>query len=444
MENNRSFEHVGQAIQWIHNLQTLGIKPGLKRMEYMMERLNHPERRLKFVHIGGTNGKGSTLTYMRNVLQEAGYDVGSFTSPYIIRFHNRIQINGIDIADEHLVQAANHIKPLAEELAHTDLGAPTEFEVVTAIAIYYFAHIAFPDIVLWEVGLGGRLDSTNIINPLVSVITNVGNDHMHILGDTIGEIAFEKAGIIKAGVPIVTGAKDDQALQIIRQKATNNRSSIYVLNEAFEADIEKYDEHEQLFKYTSKFFTYHSLSIIMKGKHQIENAAVAIMALELLKQYYAIIWDEEHLRAGLKVTQWVGRLETVNSEPTTILDGAHNPQGMDALAKAIKQYYTSKKIIVFFSAMKDKEVVSMLKTLDGLVDLIILADFDFPRAATADELFTMVQNSGEKWQSNIEKTDNYLIRYNEEVHKLKEQLHDVVIFFTGSLYFISDVRSQII
>ncbi|WP_369345632.1 bifunctional folylpolyglutamate synthase/dihydrofolate synthase [Caldalkalibacillus mannanilyticus] len=359
--NQTEWKSVDEAIEWIHSFLTLGIKPGLKRMEWMLERCGHPERRVKFIHVGGTNGKGSTVSYMRHVLQEAGYEVGSFTSPYIERFQNRIQINGQDIADHDLLSLAQKVKPLAEELAETELGAPTEFEIVTMIAILYYATVAYPDYVLWEVGLGGRLDSTNVVVPILSIITNVGFDHIHILGDRIEEIAFEKAGIIKAGIPVVTGVTDDQALPVIAEKAKEMKATLYTLNSGFHYQLESFTEELQTFSFQSMFQQYDHLLLSMKGPHQVHNASLAIMALEVLKQYYAIIWDEEHLRAGLQKTEWMGRLEKINEQPLTYLDGAHNPEGMEALSQTIQMYYSDRPITVIFSAMKDKEMKGMLK-----------------------------------------------------------------------------------
>lgn len=375
--NQTEWKSVDEAIEWIHSFLTLGIKPGLKRMEWMLERCGHPERRVKFIHVGGTNGKGSTVSYMRHVLQEAGYEVGSFTSPYIERFQNRIQINGQDIADHDLLSLAQKVKPLAEELAETELGAPTEFEIVTMIAILYYATVAYPDYVLWEVGLGGRLDSTNVVVPILSIITNVGFDHIHILGDRIEEIAFEKAGIIKAGIPVVTGVTDDQALPVIAEKAKEMKATLYTLNSGFHYQLESFTEELQTFSFQSMFQQYDHLLLSMKGPHQVHNASLAIMALEVLKQYYAIIWDEEHLRAGLQKTEWMGRLEKINEQPLTYLDGAHNPEGMEALSQTIQMYYSDRPITVIFSAMKDKEMKGMLKKIEGLVDRLILTQFHF-------------------------------------------------------------------
>jgi dihydrofolate synthase/folylpolyglutamate synthase len=441
IENNEQYwTNVDQAINWIHSLLTLGMKPGLKRMEWMLERLNHPQRRLHFIHVGGTNGKGSTVSFLSHVLQTAGYEVGTFTSPYIERFQDRIKVNGHDISNEDLLQLTRRLKPLADQLSETELGAPTEFEVVTMLGILYFATIAYPDYVIWEVGLGGRLDSTNVVVPILSIITNVGYDHIHILGSKIEEIAFEKAGIIKSGVPVVTGTRDPNALKVIEDKAKEKRASFYQLDRNFHAHAGRYNEHEQFFSYESMFTTMEDLCIGMQGKHQVENASIAIMALEVLKQYYAVIWDEEHLREGLRKTTWIGRMEKVNDHPLTILDGAHNPEGIEALAETMQQYYPDRPITVIFSAMKDKDLAEMMKHLNGKINKLILTQFDYPRAASVAELMKQVELTKNQWNMEVRGEPDWKKAYEETVQGSKE--HEV-IFITGSLYFISEVRQSL-
>jgi dihydrofolate synthase/folylpolyglutamate synthase len=440
VHNEQEWKSADEAIEWIHSLLTLGIKPGLKRMEWMLERFNHPERRVHYIHVGGTNGKGSTVSFLRNVLQEAGFEVGSYTSPFIERFHNRIQLNGKDISDQDLLTLAKKVKPLADELAQTELGSPTEFEVVTMIAILYYGTVTYPDYVIWEVGLGGRLDSTNVVMPILSIITNVGYDHIHILGERIEEIAMEKAGIIKPGVPVVTCSKNQVVLEVLKEKAKEMKATFYQLEKAFSYEVEQIDEGQQSFTYESMFGRIEQLSIGMKGKHQLENASAAIMGLEILKKYYAVIWDEEHLRAGLLKTNWMGRLEKIADNPTTFIDGAHNPEGITALKNFIEETYPNKKITIIFSAMRDKEIVGMLSQFEGLVDQLILTQFDFPRAATASELIEQIQSSQQEWRMEFCAEENWELAY-QELRRTASKDH--VIIITGSLYFISEVRQRL-
>ena len=198
-----------------------------------MEAFGNPERRLKFIHVAGTNGKGSVCAYLTSVLLRCGYDVGTFTSPYITKFTNRFQYNGMDIPEETLLQLSNELKPHVEDIAQTELGSPTMFEVSTALAILYFGKVSYPDFVVWETGLGGRMDVTNIVSPIISVITNVGHDHMDILGDTIEAVTYEKAGIIKPGMPVVSAVSQPEAIAILESTAKTTNSSLYLLGQKF-------------------------------------------------------------------------------------------------------------------------------------------------------------------------------------------------------------------
>lgn len=220
------FQTYEEALKWIHSRLTFGIKPGLQRMEWMMEKLDHPERRCRFIHVAGTNGKGSTIAFMQEVLKAAEYKVGAFTSPYLESFNERITIDGNPISEEEILQLSNVIKPVVDELEKTELGAPTEFEVITAMMFYYFGKINVPDVVLLETGLGGKWDSTNIANPILSVITMIGHDHLNILGSTIEEIAEQKAGIIKNGVPVITAVEQKEALDVIERVAKEKSKAL--------------------------------------------------------------------------------------------------------------------------------------------------------------------------------------------------------------------------
>ena len=225
-----------ESISWIHSQLKHGINLGLARMEWLLEKMGNPEKELKAIHVAGTNGKGSTVTFLRSILNEAGYEVGTFTSPYIETFNERISINGNPIADNDLIELVRVVKPLAEELEKGELGPPTEFEIITAMAMYYFANIRTVDFTILEVGLGGRFDSTNTIQPLMTIITNIGMDHIHILGDTIGKIAYEKAGIIKRKVPLFTGAKQDEALSVILEEAEKKQAETFQLGMDFSVE----------------------------------------------------------------------------------------------------------------------------------------------------------------------------------------------------------------
>ncbi|WP_245683851.1 bifunctional folylpolyglutamate synthase/dihydrofolate synthase [Vulcanibacillus modesticaldus] len=427
-----------EAIEWIHNLKTLGIKPGLSRMEWMLERLGNPERRVKFLHIAGTNGKGSTASFISNVLRKSGYKVGMFTSPYLIEFTNRIQINGEDISEEHLVEMLNRVIPLVKELEVSELGSPTEFEVVTTIAILYFASVAYPDIVVWETGLGGRFDSTNVVYPIVSVITNVGFDHMDLLGDDIKQIAMEKAGIIKPGVPVVSGVENEEARSVIKDIAKSKKASLYQLNEQFFIKTHKMNHLGSKFDFTGPFLTMPNLEIKMVGPHQIKNAAVALMALEILRQYYAFIIEEEAVYSGLKHTFWAGRFEIISEKPTVIIDGAHNPEGALSLGETVSLFEYNRLIMVT-GVLKDKAIEDLFKNFIPIADQLIITKPDNPRALDLKDIKKVI--------STIVPTKEVILNPDwRDAVKQALQMADQedLVVITGSLYLISDVRRYLL
>ncbi|MBT2693065.1 folylpolyglutamate synthase/dihydrofolate synthase family protein [Bacillus sp. ISL-55] len=430
------FDTYEQAIDWIHARLRLGIKPGLTRMEWMLERLDHPERRIKTIHIGGTNGKGSTVTFLRSILQGAGYRVGTFTSPYFEQFNERISINGQPINDQELIELTNVIKPLADELDQTELGGPTEFEVITAMSLYYFAKMSPVDVAIYEVGLGGRFDSTNVIHPLLSIITSIGLDHTAILGDTYEQIAFEKAGIIKNGVGIITGVKQPEALDVIRKKAFESKSPLYQLGDEFSTSSRESLERGEQFSFSSMFGEIQKLETSMIGSHQVENAACAVMASQVLANYYSFMIEEEHIREGLSQAYWPGRLEILSENPLVLIDGAHNEEGINALASEINSRYADKKISILFAALKDKKLDKMIATLEGVADQLTFTTFDFPRAASAEELMEVGSNSGNK---------NIAINYMDFLDKKISELNkDEILIVTGSLYFLSEAKPIIV
>ncbi|EAG9433168.1 bifunctional folylpolyglutamate synthase/dihydrofolate synthase [Listeria monocytogenes] len=418
-----------EALDWIHGTLRLGIKPGLARMEYMMEKLNHPEKTNKWVHIAGTNGKGSTLTFIRNALEEAGYRTGTFTSPYIEVFNERISVNGEPISDELIVSLANRIKPIAEELEETVYGPPSEFEIITAMMFLYFAEYVSIDIGIVEVGLGGRLDSTNILVPLISVITSIGMDHMEFLGDTMEQIASEKAGIIKPGVPVISGAIQKETQEVIAEIAANNKSNIAQLYDSFSM-INKNGVNTYKTIYGEEI---NNLSIGLLGIHQLNNAAIAIKVLQYLNTFSSFTIDLAAIRKGLEKAFWPGRMEKVISNPFIMLDGAHNPEGINTFARSIETYPEPKKIVV--SILADKNYQEMLATLRAIPNSeIILTTFNYPRAMTTEEVLQIGKKEG-----ILVNTD-----WKQALNNLSKGESDTKIFVTGSLYFISEVRNYLL
>jgi dihydrofolate synthase/folylpolyglutamate synthase len=434
-----------EALDWLHGLQRFGQKPGLERMQWMLEELDHPERRLAFVHVAGTNGKGSTCAYLAQMLREAGYNVGSFTSPYLLDFRERIRYNDSFISEADLLSLANEVKPLAERCAEsTEFGSPTEFEVITLIAILYFANITRPAVVIWETGLGGRLDSTNVVYPLVSVITNVGLDHTEVLGDSLEAIAREKAGIIKPGVPVVTGERRPEIVALFQEKARATKSSLYQIGYHF--DVEQVEEQlgEQTIRYRSLHRRHEAeYRLPLNGAHQSVNAAVALMTIDVLSNFFSFLLEEEEITRGLQQTRWPGRLEIVSSRPMIVLDGAHNREGMEALASSLQKLTPAgTRLHLLVSALADKPLVQMaeaLKPLEENVGKIHLTSFDFPRAASLEQLRDSFLTGG--WEAaRIDAVADWRSFLQTWFTNRPADEQDWLVV-CGSLYFISHVRA---
>ncbi|HET7628308.1 MAG TPA: folylpolyglutamate synthase/dihydrofolate synthase family protein [Bacillales bacterium] len=422
-----------EAIEWIHGLLPHGVKPGLKRVEWMLSRLGHPERKLRSIHVGGTNGKGSTVTFLRSMMQEGGYRIGTFTSPYVEEFNERIAVNGESISNEDFLRAANRVKPLADELSESKFGSPTEFEAITVIAMLFFAETAYPDFVIFEVGLGGRLDSTNVIYPMLSVITNVGYDHTEILGDSLTSIAKEKAGIIKAGTGVVSGCEQPEVIDQIRKVCAEKKAKLYLPGNGFSFAHESSNTEGETFSYQSVFAKREQLSIRLKGAHQVKNAAIALMAVDYLNKYFALVLEENDIREGLKKAFWPGRFEAISSKPCVIVDGAHNPEGIRTLIETVRVTFPGNRVKILFAAATNKNTKEMLRLLNTLSSEIALTSFSFEKAQTAEYLrheadFTPVISTDD-WNKAFD-------------HLLQGADEQTVILVTGSLYFISEVRKE--
>lgn len=437
------FATYAEARDWIEGLVPFGIRPGLERILKLMDAFDNPQRRLKFIHVAGTNGKGSTCAYLTSVLIHCGYDVGTFTSPYITKFTNRFQYNGVDIPEETLLKLANDLRPCVEEIAATELGSPSMFEVSTALAILYYAKVAYPDFVIMETGLGGRLDVTNIITPLVSVITNVGHDHMDILGDTIADITREKAGIIKPGVPVVSAVTQPEAVDIIVNTASKNNSSLYLLGDHFSESTLEVKENMQTFAFRGILRSIEPLTITLSGAHQRTNAAVAVMTLEVMRQYYALILEDDDLRRGLQEAAWPGRLEMVKESPRILLDGAHNPEGAQTLAAALRETYRYERLHLMIGMLANKNHSDTLRHILPLVDSLVVTEPDFRKAKSAEELALLVQ----EMQGEIGSAFELIIEPNwkKALDRLEQLTGNAdLAVVTGTLYLIADVRSQLL
>ncbi|WP_285604867.1 folylpolyglutamate synthase/dihydrofolate synthase family protein [Bacillus sp. YKCMOAS1] len=425
-----------EAIDWIHSRLAFGVKPGLERMKWLMNRLGNPEQSIKTVHVAGTNGKGSTIAFTRSVLQAAGYSVGTFTSPFILTFNERISVNGVPIDDEEWLSLVNEIKPFVDELDQTELGAATEFEIITACAFAYFAHVHQVDFVLLETGLGGRLDSTNIAVPILTAITSIGHDHMAILGDTLEQIATEKAGIIKEGIPMITAVHQPEALAVIQNTAKEKNAECISLHDTCSFDEQQPTETGERFTLRTSKKQYPQLETQLIGTHQRQNASLAVLLIEWLEQEGYISVTKEQIYEGIRQAVWAGRFEKVKDHPPVYLDGAHNEEGIDRLIETVQAHFSSKQVHICFSALKDKPYKQMIQKLEAVSSSIHFVSFDFPRAESAEKLYVCSQLDAKSYDDDPRTVLEFIQKKSDDP--------SAVIIVTGSLYFISDIRNRIL
>ncbi len=436
-----------EALDWIHNLSRFGIKPGLDRIQAMLEMLGNPHQQIRFVHIAGTNGKGSTAAMLASILKTAGFKVGLYTSPYLNSFSNRMAINGFDIEHEELVELIGRVCPVVEKVTADDrFGQPTEFEVVTLLALTYFAHKQV-DIVVLEVGLGGRLDATNVVTPLLSVITNVSLDHTDVLGSTVEAVAAEKAGIIKKNIPVLTASDDQVVLETISLRASELNAPLYCMFSPQNGTAGKtnrisfyrqsFSDQGQTFNYRGYNWFFDNLFIPLLGEYQLCNAATALAALELLADQ-CISVDEEAIRRGLSETIWPGRLELLQQRPKLIMDGAHNPAAIKHLAEAIREYFRYHRLILIIGIMTDKDVSAMMSAILPLAEMTIFTKADLPRAADPGYLAGVALHQLDYNQQKIRVIDD--IGSALETGLKLASPKDIVLV-TGSFYTVSDART---
>jgi len=374
-----------QALDYLYRLQSHGIQPGLKTITELLERLDNPQAAFRTVHIAGTNGKGSTAAMTASILMESGYRVGLYTSPHLIDFNARIRVQTLPISEPRLAELTERARGRVKGLD------PTFFEFTTALAFLQFAEQAV-DLAVVEVGLGGRFDATNTVSSLVSVITNIDYDHQQFLGKRIGQIAYEKAGIIRADVPVVTAASRPAALKVIRTQCRQHGAPLYRLGEEFSVR----NIRPLLFDYHGIRLRLSGLSCPLPGRHQILNAALALAAVELIDRQGRPVKTDAIIHGLSKVT-WEGRLEVVRDEPLLILDGAHNPGGAAVLKQfldELKRKRSGRRVILVVGILKDKDIRAILRFLEPLADTVILTRPDDQRAAAPEDLLKRMPRSG--------------------------------------------------
>ena len=416
-------KNIVETLEYIHSVKWQGSKPGLERTRELLAALGNPEKALKFVHIAGTNGKGSTAACVASVLQKSGYRTGLYTSPYILRFNERMQVDGEHITDEELERFTNEIRPFAD--AMTD--PPTEFELITALAMKYFLNKKC-DIVVLEVGMGGELDSTNVIDkPEVAIITAIGYDHVKELGPTLRDIAGAKAGIIKIGCDVVIYGCDAEVGDVFEKVSAERSASLS------RADFSRIEcEEYSLGGVTLSLKPYGKITLPLIGAYQPKNAVVAVTALELLRDKGYKISDSD-ITVGLADVRWPGRFEILGRDPVFVLDGAHNPQGIKATADSLRRHFGERKIIFIIGVMADKDVDLMISYIAQQAEAFIAVRPDNPRAMDEKKLAEKLSGYSAPAYARDTIRDGV-------ADAIRMAGKEGIVCALGSLYFSGDIR----
>ena len=423
-----------EAMEYVASLGKFGFNFGLERIQELLSRVGNPHLKLSIIHIGGTNGKGSTTAMLAAILQEAGYRVGTFTSPHLHSYTERFRINGVNIPEESIAALIDELRPHLDAMVAEGFEHPTEFEVATAVAFLYFYREKIDYLVL-EVGLGGAIDSTNVAMPLLSIITNVAMDHMDYLGDTIREIAGVKAGIIKPGVPVVTAA-EGEGLEVIEEVSRGNNCPLIRVGQDITWEHISLSPVAQRFTVRGRRGIYENLKLCLIGRHQQVNAATAVAAAEILTELGVSI-SPAAVRYGLAAARWPARLEIMRREPLVIIDGAHNFAGARSLRLALEETFPGRSIVLLIGMLGDKERARVAAELAPLARLVVVTRPNSPRAGNWQELAREAK------------------RYTPEVYVI-ENIGDALdkalslagpeelVCVTGSLYMVAEVRGLFI
>ncbi len=424
------------TLKYLERLRSLGSNYGLERTERLLELLGNPHKKLKLVHIAGTNGKGSTSAILGEMLIEHGYKIGFFNSPHLDEIEETIRINNKNIEEEELISLINEIKPYVEQVVEEGFNHPTEFEVITCIMFLYLYRKEV-DFGIIEVGLGGRLDSTNVLTPILSVITSISFDHMNLLGNTIEEISREKAGIIKRGIPVITCVQKDEALKVITEKAIKESSNLIIVNPNNYKFIEIYKNKTINQKISVNIKGNEEvLNLSLLGKHQIINLSLALEALKELESLNHIKFDINKVKLATEKVKWKGRLEILNEKPYIVIDGAHNVDGIKYLKNNIKEYFKFKNLYLILGILADKEIENMLEIIAPIANEVYTVTSTSIRAKNAEDL----KNEVLKYNKNCLAFEDYKDAANYAINKAKE---DDIILASGSLYMIGKMREVI-
>ena len=412
-----------KSISYLYGLQKFGIKFGLTNISNLLASIKNPQRNAPCIHIAGTNGKGSTAAFLASILSKAGYKVGLYTSPHLTSFTERIKINNHEISKKDVIRLTTLLSNKAEKI-----DSITYFEFVTAMALLYFSEQKV-DLCILEVGMGGRLDATNVVSPLVSVITNISKEHEYYLGHSLLKIAHEKAGIIKKKSVLITGATQTKVLTLFKKRCKTLQTRFYRLGKDFSLKTIK----QNYLSYRGMKYKLNGIKIALLGDHQQNNAALALAAIDILRGKGYHIGDKA-LYQGLRNVYWPGRLEIVKNFPLVILDGAHNPVAMKNLKKALLKYFNFKKLILLLGIMEDKNIKAMMKEIVPCAHKVILCKPNMDRAASTHTLARDIQD----WKVKYHQIKD--VRQ-ATIYALTIAHPNDLICVTGSLFTVGEART---
>ena len=428
-----------QVARFLEEVQKPSKTKGLDKMKSLMKRLGNPQDNLKIIHVAGTNGKGSVCAMLTSVLMEAGYNVGLFTSPHLVEYNERIQINRLPIPQDDFEKIGSRVQKACNQMMQDGEEPPIFFEVITAMAFIYF-YKQDVDIVILETGIGGRYDATNIIKtPLASVITSIGKDHMEFLGDTIEEISREKSGIIKENCPTVLYDSDKSVYNIISAICTEKNSQLFSAKDSIIVK-EGYTMEGTNFSIKNKSFAYDNISLELLGKYQVSNAKTTLFVIESLKKSGYNI-SREHIYTGLQKANWAGRMELIQKNPPIIIDGAHNEESAKAFIESLQGIIKENKVYMLIGVVKGKDYKTILKILMPYTHTVIVTESSYSRALPAKNLYDEIKKMEDTPKLILE--DNLLKAYNKAKKMIQEESANKqgnILCCLGSLYLVGELK----
>ena len=430
----QAMKTVQQSLEKLYALRTFGIKPGLETTLALLERLGNPQHAFAVIHVAGTNGKGSVCAMLDSVLRQTGLRVGLYTSPHLVRFNERIRVNGREIPDEELAALFEDMDSAAAAVSAAG-HQPTFFEFTTVLAFEHFRRQKV-QVAVVETGMGGRLDATNVVMPLASVITRIGLEHTAYLGRTLEAIAGEKAGIVKPGRPVVCGAMPDEALAVIRARATALKAPLVSVPDAVSVRRIKQDLAGQKVSIAGADVNYGPVTLTLLGKHQLENCATAVATLEALATCSPLAIPPETIRAGLPAATWPGRLQLLSSEPPVVLDGAHNPDGAETLADALKELFRKQEIGLVWGMCDDKDALGFVKALGRVVKRCWTVPINTERSLPEAQRLQIAKTEG--WETVATTLPRALAEARDWA-----VANQGAICIAGSLFLAGEVLSQV-